>query len=138
MHAPPFNRAQALDERSLPCEPVADRQTDRTSQRGPLAYIDPITLHGQPVPERRWLVEGLVPHGAVTLLGGDGGLGKTLLAQQLVTAAAIGKKWVGLPTAAVKAIGVFCEDDRDELHRRQSDINRHYGCEMGDLEHCRW
>jgi AAA domain len=51
-------------------------------------------------PEREWLVEGLIPMGTVTFISGDGGLGKTLLAQQLVMAAALGASWCGKPGAA--------------------------------------
>jgi RecA-family ATPase len=74
----------------------------------------------------------------VTGLYGDGGLGKSLLAQQLVTATAIGRPWLGLPVMHVRSLGVFCEDHEDELHRRQADINRLYGCEFADLEDMRW
>ena len=89
-----------------------------------------MTLQGQPVPSRRWLVEGMIPIRNVTMFGGDGGLGKSLLAQQLLTCVAIGKPWLGLPTQAGRALGVFCEDDCDELHIRQADINSHYGCDF--------
>lgn len=68
------------------------------------------------------------------MLGGDGGVGKSLLSQMLLTAAAIGKPWLGFPIATVKCLGVFCEDDEDELHIRQAAINRHFNCEFGDLE----
>jgi hypothetical protein len=32
----------------------------------------------------------------------------------------------------------FCEDDLDEMHRRQEDINNHYGCTFADLGAMRW
>jgi RecA-family ATPase len=32
----------------------------------------------------------------------------------------------------------FCEDDRDEMHRRQDEINHHYGCTFADLAAMRW
>lgn len=40
-------------------------------------------LDGKPVPSREWLVRDLVPSSTVTLLGGDGGTGKSLLALML-------------------------------------------------------
>ena len=46
----------------------------------PLDVIDPLGWQDQPLPERRWLVDGLIPLHNVTMLGGDGGLGKSLLA----------------------------------------------------------
>lgn len=33
---------------------------------------------------------------------------------------------------------VFCEDDRDEMHRRQEDINQHFGCGFADLAAMHW
>ena len=100
--------------------------------------VDPITLADKPVPGRRWLVEGWIPHSAVTMLGGDGGVGKSLIAQQLITCAATGKDWLGQITMPCKAIAIFCEDDADELHRRQEAINRYYDVEFGDLENAQW
>ncbi len=95
--------------------------------------LDPVRLHGKPIPPRRWLVPGLIPWKSVTLLGGDGGLGKSLLAMQLQAAAAIGQDWIGFETQPVKSYGIYCEDDADELHRRLADIARHHGVELGDL-----
>jgi RecA-family ATPase len=103
-----------------------------------LPWIDPTKLDGKTVPEREWLVEGLIPARAVTMINGDGGLGKSLLAMQLMTCCALDKPWLGKETAHVKAMGVFCEDDEDELHHRQDAINRHYGCTFADLADCRW
>lgn len=103
-----------------------------------LPWIDPTTLAGAQVPEREWLVDGLIPARAVTMINGDGGLGKSLLAMQLMTCCALDKPWLGRDTAHVRAMGVFCEDDADELHNRQEAINRHYGCGFEDLGDCRW
>ena len=103
-----------------------------------LTTIDPLKLAEQPVPERRWLVPYWIPHRAVTMLGGDGGVGKSLLAMQLLTAVATGKPWLGQTTIACKAIGVFCEDDVDELHRRQDAINRAYDFGFDGLENVEW
>jgi RecA-family ATPase len=33
---------------------------------------------------------------------------------------------------------LYCEDDLDEMHRRQEDINRHYGCSFADLGAMMW
>jgi RecA-family ATPase len=101
-------------------------------------YFDPINLQGVPVPVRRWLVPDWIPFQTVTGLYGDGGVGKSLLAQQLLTATALNQKWIGLQTMPVKSLGVFCEDPHDELHMRQYNINLHYDCEFADLADMRW
>jgi RecA-family ATPase len=113
-------------------EALALRDIDR------LGLVDPCALQGEPVPERRWLVPHLIPRGAVTMLSGDGGVGKSLLAMQLMTAGAIGGKWIGIDVPRFKSLGYFCEDDRPELHRRQAAINHHMNCDFADLEAMRW
>ena len=106
----------------------------------PDGYVEPFpfsvvsALEGLPIPERRWLVPDWIPRGQVTKIDGDGGIGKTLVAQQLMTAAALGSGWLGLPVTPCKVFGLFCEDDEDELHRRQELINTHYECSFADLE----
>ena len=99
----------------------------------PLDVLDPLQWHDKPIPERPWLVTGLIPRRVVTLISGDGGLGKSLLAQQLLTACATGRDWLSRGTMSCRALGLFCEDDSDELHRRQAKINRHYGIGFADL-----
>jgi RecA-family ATPase len=115
------------------------RGDDRMDQKlPPLDVVDPITLQGQRIPERRWLVPDWFPLRNVSLLSGDGGLGKTQLAQQLATACATGRPWLGLNVMRCKAMIVACEDEVDELHRRQEAINRHLGVEFADLEDVQW
>jgi hypothetical protein len=63
-------------------------------QRPPI--IDPRNWSGKPLPAREWLVENWIPMNHVTALYGDGGMGKTLLAQQLLTSVATGREWLGL------------------------------------------
>ncbi|MBX3503622.1 MAG: AAA family ATPase [Alphaproteobacteria bacterium] len=97
--------------------------------------IDPTAWQDRPVPPRRWLVPDMLVRGNVTLLSGDGGVGKSLLAQQLATSLALGRPFLGIPTqpAPVPVLALFCEDDGDELHFRQDRINARYGCQMRDL-----
>lgn len=103
------------------------------SRTAGLRTISPPQWAGKPIPERKWLVEGLIPAGAVTMISGDGGLGKSLLSLQLMTCCATQKDFLGRQTANVKSLGVFCEDEYDELHYRMSCITRHYGVDYGDL-----
>ncbi|MDD3020395.1 MAG: AAA family ATPase [Alphaproteobacteria bacterium] len=84
--------------------------------------VNPASLMGLNIPPREWFIDGLLPHGTVSLLSGDGGLGKSLLMQQLMTSAATGQDWLGMKTRKCKVFGLFCEDDNSELWRRQNAI----------------
>lgn len=102
----------------------------------PLDLLDPSSWTDPP-PPRRWIVQDWIPRGAVTALYGDGGIGKSLLAQQLLTCIALGAPWLGLDTAGGRALGVFCEDEDDELRRRQSNINEALGVKPDALANLR-
>ena len=109
-------------------------QKPKVLPTGPtIEILDPITWQDQPIPERRWLVADLIPMQNVTMLSGDGGVGKSIVALQLMVACAIEHRWLGQQTRPCKVFGLFCEDDADELHRRLGDIARHYDAEFGDL-----
>ncbi len=82
---------------------------------------------GRDVPPLEWIVPGIIPAGTVTMLSGDGGVGKSLIACQLATCVATGKFWLGkevLRTGTV--LYVSAEDDRDELHRRVDKMLGHF------------
>ena len=92
--------------------PEAHSQPSNPAYIAPrLRIVSPITLEGKTVPDRPWVVPNWIPHGSVTMINGDGGVGKTLLAQQLMTCCATGRKWLGYETMRCKALGIFCEDD---------------------------
>lgn len=75
-------------------------------------------LAGTP-PVIRWLVPEYIPLRTVTLLTGDGGVGKSLLAQQLMTACAAGVPFLGMEPMKCRVFGLFCEDETAVLHHRQ-------------------
>jgi RecA-family ATPase len=100
----------------------------------PLEVIEPCIFQDAPIPERRWLWKEWIPLGAVTALYGDGGTGKSLFAQQLMTCCAAGQSFLGFALMRCRTLGIFCEDDRDELHRRQAAINTALGGDFADLE----
>jgi RecA-family ATPase len=99
--------------------------------------VRPADLSGEP-PLREWLVPHWIPVGVVTGLYGDGGVGKSLIAQQLQTGCALALPWLGLPVEQCASLGVYCEDSQDELHRRQADINLSYGREYDALTDVNW
>lgn len=91
-----------------------------------------------PAPLRQWLIQDWIPIGYATGIYGDGGLGKSLLCQQLLTSVATGLPWLDMQTRAGPAFGFMCEDDPAELHRRQEAINRNLGIEPTHLEMLRY
>lgn len=87
-----------------------------------LPVVTASSLAGVPVPERAWHVEDMIPGGTVTLLFGDGGTGKSLLAKQLAVSTALGRCWLGYPVEQGRCLFLTAEDDLDEVHRRLVDI----------------
>lgn len=103
------------------------------SPQEPLASIRGTDWAGEAAPQREWLVQDWMPMRQTTALYAKGGTGKTLAVQQLLTAVSSGTQWFGLDVRQGPAVGVFCEDDADELHRRQESINDAMGIPCGDL-----
>lgn len=90
-------------------------------------------LADQTPPVRTWRISHWLTSGP-TLLAGRGGIGKTLIAQTIATALAIGKRYLDDVHAAETVLFWACEDDHDELWRRQVCINKYFGLEMLDLK----
>jgi RecA-family ATPase len=108
--------------------PVIPTATKRTS-----AFYSAATLKGKTVAPREWLVDGLVPQKTVTLFGGDGGTGKSLLALQLAVAVSAARPWLGKSVSDGSVIYMSAEDDDEELHRRVDDILRADGRTYDDV-----
>jgi RecA-family ATPase len=100
----------------------------------PLPFTSISEWHGMPVPEREWTVLNRVPARNVTLMSGDGGVGKTILALHLCAAVALARDWLGSMPECGPAMAFCCEDDPEELHRRVSLIADHFGTSLADLK----
>lgn len=77
-------------------------------------------------PPRRWAIRGWLGYGHTTLLVGAGGIGKTLLGQQAGSALALGVPHIGEIEEPHRVLMWACEDDHDELWRRQVNIARYF------------
>lgn len=133
-----FNRADQwfapIEEETSPFDKLPLRQVSEPSVTlQPLEWKDPTAWKGMPLAKREWVVDGMIPRGEVTLLYGDGGVGKSLLAHQLATCAATGLNFLGQPTQRSRVMCFLCEDSIEELHRRQTDINRSVGIDFDAL-----
>jgi RecA-family ATPase len=95
---------------------------------------DPSQWAGKQPPQRDFIIPGWIIKGACGLLSGQEGVGKSLIAQQMATCAALGKVFLGLDIFQCPVIYITCEDPSDELWRRQADINKSLGVDMADLE----
>lgn len=98
-----------------------------------LPFVSPSDWVDNPAPPREWIAEHWIPALRATLLTGEGGTGKSLLAQQLATCTAMGMPFLGVPIRQQNSLYLTCEDDMSELHRRQEGINKGLGITMSDL-----
>ena len=95
----------------------------------PLPKLIPIRfVKGEIIRPREWIVRGWIPTRKVTLLQGDGGLGKSPLMQQLQSSCATAFPWLGLGVEECTSIGVYTEDEEQDLKERQAAIDEVYGC----------
>lgn len=110
---------------------TAGKWVDTHSERGQRAqaandvtafmpFVDLSSWVGREPPDRDFLVADLIPGGCVTSLYGDGGSGKTLIALWLMVAMAsrYTALWLGERALGFRSVGLFAEDDEDELVRR--------------------
>ncbi|AXS39238.1 AAA family ATPase [Breoghania sp. L-A4] len=121
-----IDAAKAYDEQKN------DEQRQRVLASPGVISIE--TLQGKPIPSRRWCIPDWIPDRQVTSIYGDGGTGKSLLAMQLATACALGSPWLGMDVNSRKVLYVSCEDDCDEMMRRQDLINRNQSVHFRDFE----
>lgn len=85
---------------------------------------------------REWLVTERIPARNVTLLTGQGGVGKTLLMQQLAAATVLARDWIGVVPERGPVLFITAEDDEDELHFRFHRIAQKYGTDFEELADC--
>jgi hypothetical protein len=133
-YSPAEQAARWLDEEPTPLFPSDDEGEEHRAAATGLEWIDPHKWADKPIPEREWEVGGLIPRGEVTLMYGDGGVGKTLLIHQYAVAAATGVSWLDLETRPAKVLCLFCEDGPEELQRRHADIIAALGVDYGATE----
>ena len=122
--AEPLTESQSSADGSKPAaaEPAPDRH--------PLDW-PALFFKGEP-PERQWAIPHWLGIGYVTLLAGPGGVGKSLLAQQIGSSLATGDAFIEKPTRPFKTLMWMGEDDHDELWRRQMQIAGRAGRELTD------
>ncbi|ACI93285.1 conserved hypothetical protein [Afipia carboxidovorans OM5] len=99
----------------------------------PFPLVDPSEWHGTVAKGREWFLTGLIPHRQVTLLSGDGGVGKSLLGLQIGAASALAIETLGLRPRPGRVLYVGAEDEAEEFHRRLDDIATAHSAKMSEL-----
>ena len=115
-------------------QPTHQRPSNEAEFRAPLPFIKIIDWQDQPVPEREWTVRDRIPANNVTLLSGEGSVGKSILSLQLATAVVLGRDWLGTLPEPGAALVICCEDDANELWRRLDLIAQHYGVTFAEFK----
>jgi RecA-family ATPase len=112
--------------------------SDKQKPLEPFPFILAASFDGQHVPQRRWLVHNRIPMRNVTLLSGDGAVGKTTIALQLAVAIATEQlDWLQNVIDERGPVMFFtAEEEMPEVHFRLAQIVDYYpDLEWRDLTH---
>ena len=112
-------KAAALDSFEIPLSPFTKA-------------VDLSDLKNANLAPPQWIIEGLMPRKHVTLLGGHGGAGKSLLALTWAAHIAHGLDWGGLEISLGKVLFVSLEDDGDLIKYRLAKIVEAFDIELGE------
>jgi RecA-family ATPase len=85
-------------------------------------------------PTRDWAVPDRFPLRNVSLISGEGSIGKSLVLMQQTAAHVLGKGWLDTLPEPGDAIYLNAEDEEDELHRRYVDIARLYETPLSEFQ----
>lgn len=113
--------------------PTHGRDAADAAQPATTISIRASVLGATKAPERRFVLDGLIPDRNVTLFSGDGGLGKSLVALHIAMIMASGSKWLGRGTAAGEVVLLSAEDELHEIHRRLEQICEHEETSLSSL-----
>jgi hypothetical protein len=96
-------------------EPNGDRPTIAPTG---ITWIDIPTLLAAAPPAHAWVWDGYIERRTLTVLHGDGGTGKSILAGHLARAIIAGGRCLSRDTATANVLIVDAENPLDEIHRR--------------------
>jgi RecA-family ATPase len=134
-----FPKSHELEDRFPPLEQITDdtpspaetkAEPVKETYRRPMDWTK---LEQDRPPERTWKIDHWLTTGP-TLLAGAGGIGKTLIAQTIATALVIGQNFVDEIAEPYRVLFWACEDEHDELWRRQVAICDYFGISLASLK----
>ena len=117
----------------------AARKAKSNGHAEPLEPLRYLLANDDPIPPREWIVEGHIPAGNVSLMSGEGAIGKSILAMQLGAVMALNaisdhdRDWLGMMPKGGVVLYVSCEEDDREAERRLDKIAVHYGTKRSVL-----
>lgn len=115
--------------------PLKSAREKQNTERSSYQIIKAISWADQPVPERKWVIPGLLPAGDASLLNGHGGTSKTQLALQISVAVVLGADVLGfLVERRGPVLFITAEEGQDEMHRRTNIILDKLGKRFQDVE----
>ena len=112
---------------------IDEDDTDREERDLNRRIVEAPILARDPEPERKWIVEDVIPDETLTLMTGEGGIGKTTLALQLAVDMRIDGEWLGMKVAQGAVLFVTSEDDRKDVNLNLRAILK---AEGKSLAHC--
>jgi hypothetical protein len=135
-------KAQDFEDRFPPLEQITDDaptplaaeepqpEAKKDDYRRPLKWTE---LENQKPADRLWRIAHWLSTGP-TLFAGKGGVGKSMLAQTIATALVVGQNFIDQVEEPITVLYWACEDEHDELWRRQIAICNYFGIKLADLE----
>lgn len=123
----------AIEAGDITDDDIAEARAERATRAGTGAYyVDLANLHTNKPPPREWIVDNWLARGVLTLCAGEPGAGKTFVMQQLAAGVARGRRTWDATTTRGAVLLWACEDDADELRRRQVRIDDAAGIQEDD------
>lgn len=135
----PAKRANGVDHEELPDDDrfgPPEGSTERPGKTSEKPVRKPMqwsVLENEKPPDRIWRLAHWLSVGP-TLFAGRGGTGKSLVAQTIATALVLARSYIDDIESTLKVLAWFCEDDHDELWRRQVAICGYFGVPLSALE----
>lgn len=110
-------------------------RSGKAEEDGPALWLDDGDWSEAAIPPREWLVPGIALRGAVTVITGAPGAGKSLLAGGMMVSTSLCKPLGQIvPKQACRVLALNFEDDAEEQRRRLSAACRQFGASPADLK----
>ncbi|NMW23758.1 AAA family ATPase [Rhodanobacter denitrificans] len=106
--------------------PVTNTPTEAANDAGDLIEVPLGDIMGAMPEPPRFVVDPLIPRRVATLLGGHGGLGKSMLSLTICAHVACGRGWAGFSIEACRAVFVSLEDEAQIVRYRLRRIIEEY------------